>query len=111
MTNFAFFGYDSPPPWTKNLNVEWPAFIVLLPMLFGMVAFSRAMFSGGRRTIGRYLRRRRAELLEPAIAAEIDLLLGWSAGVGGCLWVCWSVVAALSVGVPLVSHRCCRLPE
>jgi hypothetical protein len=104
MTNFAFFGYDSPPPWTKNLNVEWPAFIVLLPMLFGMVAFSKAIFSGGLRTIRRYLRRRRAELLEPAIAAEIDLLLGWSAVVGGCLWVSLSVVAALIVFVPLGSY-------
>src|SRR4029453_12599994 len=86
MTNFASFGLDAPPAWAKNLNLEWPVFIVFFLMLFGMVAFSKAIFSGGLRTIRRYLRRRRAELLEPAIAAEIDLLFGWSAVVGGFFW-------------------------
>jgi len=67
--------FDSPPAWTKDINLEWPAFMGLCLMLFGMVAFSRVIFSSGLRTIRRYRRRRRAELLEPAIAAEIDLRL------------------------------------
>jgi hypothetical protein len=78
--------------------------MALFLMLFGMVAFSRVIFSGGLRTIRRYLRRRRAELLEPAIAAEIDLLLGWSAVVGGYLWLFLSLVAVLIVLVPLGSY-------
>src|SRR5262249_14560366 len=82
----------------------WPAFMALFLMLFGMVAFSKVIFSGGLRTIRRYLRRRRAELLEPAIAAEIDLLLGWSAVAGGCLWLFFSAVADLFVVVLLVSY-------
>ena len=104
MTNFASFGLDAPPAWTKNWNLEWPVFIVFFVMLFGMVAFSKAIFSGGLQTIRRYLRRRRAELLEPAIAAEIDLLLGWSAIVSGCLWLFLSVLAALYILVLLGSY-------
>jgi hypothetical protein len=103
-TNFESFGLDSPPAWTKDSNLEWSAFMALFLMLFGMVAFSKVIFSGGLRTIRRYLRRRRAELLEPAIAAEIDLLLGWSAVAGGCFWLFFSVVAVLYVLVMLGSY-------
>jgi hypothetical protein len=95
---------DSPPAWTKDINLEWPAFGALCLMLFGMVAFSKVIFSGGLRTIRRYRRRRRAELLEPAIAAEIDLLFGWSAVVGGYLLLSLSVVFALFVLVMLGSY-------
>src|SRR5262245_18479333 len=102
--SFGGYNMDAPPAWTKNWNLEWPVFIVLFLMLFGMVAFSKAIFSGGLRTIRRYLRRRRAELLEPAIAAEIDLLLGWSAIVSGCLWLFLSVLAALYILVLLGSY-------
>src|SRR5262249_8156578 len=49
-------------------------------------------------------RRGRAELLEPAIAAAIDLLFGWSAVVGGYLWLFLSVVFALYVLVLLGSY-------
>jgi Novel STAND NTPase 1 len=103
-TNFASFGLDSPPAWTNNSNLEWPGFMALFLMLFGMVAFSKVIFSGGLRTIRRYLRRKRAELLEPAIAAETDLLLGWSAIVSGCLWLFLSVAAVLYVLVMLGSY-------
>src|SRR5262249_3008622 len=103
-TNFASFGLDSPPAWTKDINLEWPAFLALFLMLFGMVSFSKVIFSSGLRTIRRYLRRRRAELLEPAIAAEIDLLFGWAAVVGGYLWLFLGVVAALYALVLLGSY-------
>jgi len=62
------------------------------------------IFSSGLRTIRRYRRRRRAELLEPAIAAEIDLVFGWSAVVGGYLSLSLSVVFALYVLVMLGSY-------
>jgi conflict system STAND superfamily ATPase len=103
-TNFASFGLDAPPAWTKGSNLEWPAFGALFLMLFGMVAFSKVIFSGGLRTIRRYPRRRRAEVLEPAIAAEIDLLFGWSAVAGGYLWLFLSVLALLYVLVLLGSY-------
>jgi len=98
----AFFGSDSPPTWTKGF--EWPTFMVLFLMAFIMVTFSKVIFSGGLRTIRRYRRRRRAELLEPAIAAEIDLLFGWSAVVGGYLWLILSVATVLYVLVLLGSY-------
>ena len=103
-TNFAFFGFDSPPAWTKDINLEWPAFGALFLMLVGMVTFSEVIVSGGLRKIRRYLRPRRAELLEPAIAVEIDLLFGRSAVVGGCLWLFLSVVAVLYVLALLGSY-------
>ena len=103
-TNFEFFGFDSPPAWTKDINIEWPAFFALFLMLFGMVTFSKVIFSGGRRTIRRHRPRRRADLLEPAIAAEIDLLFGWSAVAGGYFWLFLSLVAVLMVLVPLGSY-------
>src|SRR5262249_39396163 len=100
------FGLDSPPTWTKDL--AWQVFMALILitflMAFAMAAFSKVIFSGGLRTIRRYLRRGRAELLEPAIAAAIDLLFGWSAVVGGYLWLFLSVVFALYVLVLLGSY-------
>jgi hypothetical protein len=97
---------DSPPTWTND--IEWPAFTALILiaflMAFSMVVFSKVIFSGGLRTIRRYRRRGRAELLEPAIAAEIDLLLGWSAVVGGYLWLFLSAVVLLFVLVLLGSY-------
>jgi hypothetical protein len=103
-TNFEFFGLDSPPAWTKDTNVEWSGFMALFLMLFGMVAFSKVIFSGGLRTIRRYRRRTRAELLEPAIAAEIDLVFGWSAVVAGYLWLFLSAVVLLLVLILLGSY-------
>lgn len=97
---------DSPPTWTKD--IEWPAFTALILiaflMAFSMAVFSKVIFSGGLRTIRRYRRRRRAELLEPAIAAEIDLLFGWSAVVAGYLWLFLSAVVLLLVLILLGSY-------
>jgi hypothetical protein len=73
-------------------------------MLLGMVTFSKAIFSRGQRTIRRYWRHRRAELLEPAIAAEIDLLLGWPAVVGGGFWLFLSLVIVIMVSITLGYH-------
>jgi hypothetical protein len=105
-TRFATFGIDPPSgwEWTKDTDWPWLYFIVSLLMLLGMVTFSRAMFSRGRRTIRRYLRRRRAELLEPAIAAEIDLLLGWPAVVGGFFWLFLSIVIGVVLFMMLGSY-------
>src|SRR5215467_13683728 len=44
-TNFASLGLASPPAWTKDINIEWPAFFALFLMLFGMVTFSKVIFS------------------------------------------------------------------
>ncbi|HEY7666039.1 MAG TPA: hypothetical protein VH934_23215 [Xanthobacteraceae bacterium] len=103
--NFAYFGYDSPPEWTKDANVEWPAFVAVFLMVFGMVMFSKIIFSGGLRTIRRYyLRRRQTQLLEPAMAAQIDLVLGWPAVVGGFFWLFVSLVIVLVLFVVLGSY-------
>jgi hypothetical protein len=102
---FTISGVKPPPDWEWTTNdVIWLGFIASFLMLFGMVTFSKAIFSRGQRTIRRYLRRRRAELLEPAIAAEIDLLLGWPAVVGGGFWLFLSVAIVIVVSIPLGYH-------
>jgi hypothetical protein len=101
----TFFGVELPPDWEWTAdNVTWLAFIASLLTLFGMVTFSKAIFSRGQRTIRRYRRRRRGERLEPAIAAEIDLLLGWPAVVGGGFWLFLSLVTVIVVSIPLGYH-------
>jgi Novel STAND NTPase 1 len=105
-TLFTIFGMEPPAEWDWTTNdVIWLAFIASLLMLFVMVTFSKAIFSRGQRTIRRYLlRRRQAVLLEPAIAAEIDLLLGWPAVVGGSLWLFLSAVIMIVVSMQLGYH-------
>src|SRR6516162_11245668 len=80
------------------------SFFRLIPDAVRHGYFLEGNFFRWAANIRRHRPRRRADLLEPAIAAEIDLLFGWSAVAGGYFWLFLSLVAVLMVLVPLGSY-------